>query len=566
MLNAGDFGDLLLEGLRMFQRQSRRAGRLPAALPLHAGRRVSGHQRRAVSVAAAAGAGRASNICCVGDDDQSIYGWRGAEVDNILRFEKDFPGATVIRLERNYRSTAAHPRRRLGPHRQQRGPPRQDAADRGRRAANRSPCASSGTARRKRAPIGEEIEQLPAPGRTRSTTSRSWSAPPSRCAPSRTASSRSACPIASSAARASTSARKSATRWPICGCVASPDDDLAFERIVNTPKRGIGDTTVQALHDRARAARRVAASRRARKLRRHRRAARPRPARRSRELLARLRPLARRSADTHRRTPSSPRSILDEIGYTEMWQADKIARGAGPAREPQGAGPLHGRVREPGRASSSTSRWSWTPTATPASDEVRIMTLHSAKGLEFATVFLPGWEEGLVPAPALAGRERPRRASRRSAASPMSASPGPSAARPISFAAEPPRSTACGRRIPSRFIDELPGRPCRGGRGATSYGGYGADAYGGSRFDDASPSPTPMRRPAGSAPRSAYARGEAIAVGARASSRANWSRETPAASFCQATGSSTRNSAMAASPGSRATSSPSISTRPGKSG
>ena len=162
--------------------------------------------------------GEHKNICCVGDDDQSIYGWRGAEVDNILRFEHDFPGAKIIRLERNYRSTGhilgaashliAHNEGRLGKTLRTEDVP-----------GEKVPVTGAWDAEEEARAIGEEIEQLQRQGATadhRSTRSPSWCAPRSRCANSKTASSRSACPIASSAARASTSARKSATRSPIC--------------------------------------------------------------------------------------------------------------------------------------------------------------------------------------------------------------------------------------------------------------------------------------------------------------------------------------------------------------
>jgi len=190
------------------------------------------------------------NICCVGDDDQSIYGWRGAEVDNILRFEHDFPGAKVIRLERNYRSTGhilaaashliAHNEGRLGK------TLRTEDVD-GEKVTVTGSWDSEEEARA----IGEEIEALQRAGENLNEVA--------------------------ILVRASFQMREFEDRFVTLGLpyrviggprfyeraeirdalaylrvINSPADDLAFERIVNVPKRGLGDATVQMLHDHAR--------------------------------------------------------------------------------------------------------------------------------------------------------------------------------------------------------------------------------------------------------------------------------------------------------------------------
>ena len=486
VLNAADFGDLLLEPLTLFRDEPGRARRLPRPLPLHAGRRVPGHQRRPVSVAAAAAPqGAASNICCVGDDDQSIYGWRGAEVDNILRFEKDFPGAKVIRLERNYRSTAhilaaashliAHNEGRLGKTLFTDA----DDPDAVRVVGRLVVGLRGGGARHRR---GDRA--APAPGHCARTRWRSWCAPRSRCAPSRTASSRSASTTASSAARASTSARRSATRSPISASSAQPADDLAFERIVNTPRRGIGETTVKLLHDRARAPRHSADRRRGRdrRDRRDRRRARaPRCATCS-PRFARWRGAARRTC----RTPSSPRSSS---------RSPATPRCGRPTARPtrRGGWRTSRSWCAPWRSSTSMAGFLehislvMDTDGEAGNDAVSIMTLHSAKGLEF-DVGLPARLGGRpVPLAAHARRERPRRA--RGGAPPRLCRHHAGAqARAISVSPPTGACTACGSpSIPSRFLDELPEAHVEVAEESASYGGYGGDAYGASRFDTREP-------------------------------------------------------------------------------
>jgi DNA helicase-2/ATP-dependent DNA helicase PcrA len=249
-LNAADFGDLLLHNLTVFLTR-------PEILADYQRRfryiLVDEYQDTNVSqylwLRLLAQAHR--NICCVGDDDQSIYGWRGAEIGNILRFESDFPGARVIRLEQNYRSTPeilaaasgliAHNRGRLGK-------TLWTSSNGGEKLKLRGVWDGEEEARW----VGDEIEAAQRRGDS----------------------------LADIAilVRAGFQTREFEERFIQLGVpyrviggprfyerqeirdalayfrlVHQPDDDLAFERIVNTPRRGLGDASLQVLHGLARA-------------------------------------------------------------------------------------------------------------------------------------------------------------------------------------------------------------------------------------------------------------------------------------------------------------------------
>ena len=420
----------------------------------------------------------AKNICCVGDDDQSIYGWRGAEVDNILRFEHDFPGATVIRLERNYRSTGhilaaashliAHNEGRLGKTLRTDDVP-------GEKVFVTGAWDSEEEARA----IGEEIEQLQRQGQSGKPH-----------------------PLNEIAilVRASFQMREFEDRFVTLGLpyrviggprfyeraeirdalaylrvINSPADDLAFERIVNVPKRGLGDATVQIIHDHARK-RRVPMTEAARamvgtdELK-------PKPRGSLRGLIDSL-DRWRKQRDSLPHTQLAE-IVLDECGYTEMWQKDRSADAAGRlenlkelVRSMEEFENLQGFLEHISLVMDNEKG--------AAEDAVSIMTLHAAKGLEFDTVFLPGWEEGVFPNQRTlddqgrAGLEEERRL----------AHVGLTRARKrakIYFATNRRMHGLWQTNIPSRFFDELPEPHVQVTESKGGYGGYGG--YGASRFD-----------------------------------------------------------------------------------
>jgi DNA helicase-2/ATP-dependent DNA helicase PcrA len=416
------------------------------------------------------------NICCVGDDDQSIYGWRGAEVDNILRFEHDFPGAKVIRLERNYRSTGhilaaashliAHNESRLGK------TLRTEDVD-GEKVTVTGSWDSEEEARA----IGEEIEELQRAGNHLNDIA--------------------------ILVRASFQMREFEDRFVTLGLsyrviggprfyeraeirdalaylrtINSPADDLAFERIVNVPKRGLGDATVQMLHDHARkrriplfeAARAVVETDELK----------PKARGSLRDLIASFdRWRAQREVTSHTELAEI---VLDESGYTDMWQKDRSADAAGRlenlkelVRSMEEFENLQGFLEHISLVMDRDGG--------AEDDAVSLMTLHSAKGLEFDNVFLPGWEEGLFPSQRTldeqgrAGLEEERRL----------AHVGLTRARrraKLYFATNRRIHGTWSTTIPSRFLDELPAHNVEITESKGGSGWGGASGYGPSRFDN----------------------------------------------------------------------------------
>lgn len=388
------------------------------------------------------------NICCVGDEDQSIYGWRGAEIHNILKFEKDFPGAQVVRLEQNYRSTQhilgaasgliSHNADRLGK-------TLWTSEDGGSKVMVKGVWDGEEEART----IGEDIESLQRQGISLSSIVVLM--------------------------RAGFQTREFEERFLIIGLpykvvggarfyerqeirdaiaylrvIHQPADGLAFERIINTPRRGIGSATLQTLHQTARnlnislhqAAWDLISTDEIR-------------GKGKASLKQLLNSIERWGSQINALSPSDfMKMILDESGYTDMWKQDKSPDAPGRLENLK---ELVNALKEYESLQDFLEHVSLVMDNNEQAQEetITLMTLHSAKGLEYDYVFLAGWEEDLFPHPralkesGTSGLEEERRL----------AYVGLTRARKkatITYAASRRIHGKWQNTVPSRFIDEIP--------------------------------------------------------------------------------------------------------------
>jgi len=446
-LNAADFGDLLVHNLTIFQKN-------PDVLAEYQRRfrymLVDEYQDTNVAqyLWLRLLAQKHKNICCVGDDDQSIYGWRGAEVENILRFEKDFPGAQVIRLERNYRSTPAILGAASGliaANTERLGKTLWTTVEGEEKVMLRGVWDGGEEARL----IGEDIEADEARGRSLSDMA--------------------------VLVRASFQMRAFEERFNTLGLayrvvggprfyereetrdalsylrlIRSADDDLAFERIVNKPKRGLGEKALQTLHKIARAQKipLMTAARLALESDELHAVAR-------RALVNFVDTMDRWSRDAKDMAPADlAELVLEESGYIDMWKNSK---------SPTAPGKLDNLKELIQAVSEFDALEGYLDHVALVSEinedagdgHVWLMTLHAAKGLEFPVVFLPGWEEGIFPSQraleekGAAALEEERRLAY------VGVTRAEERCR-ISFAANRQIYGRWQAATPSRFIDELP--------------------------------------------------------------------------------------------------------------
>ena len=447
VLNAADFGDLLLHCLTLFNEN-------PDVLALYQNRfayiLVDEYQDTNIAQylwLRLLAQGR-RNICCVGDDDQSIYGWRGAEVGNILKFEKDFPGAEVVRLEQNYRSTSrvlAAASKLISVNEGRLGKTLWTDGHEGEKIIVRGVWDGEEEARI----VGDQVEAYQRKG-----TSLSQMAV---------------------LVRAGFQTREFEERFLTLGIpyqviggarfyermeirdaiayfrvLTQHNDDLALERIINKPKRGIGSATLQTIHQLARLEK-VSLWR-------------------AIENIAQtdeIRPAAKKALqkvlDDFRRWRIMLDSnshvevaaiVLDESGYTEMLQLDKSPDAPGRLENLK---ELVSALEEFENLNGFLEHISLVMDNAEKNegDQISLMTLHAAKGLEFDKVFLPGWEDGVFPNQrsldenGATGLEEERRL----------AYVGMTRAREgieISFAANRRLYGTWQSSIPSRFVSELP--------------------------------------------------------------------------------------------------------------